>query len=217
MAKLLYLHGSSVGPYGPLTEWLEANGHVIVGRPRLPYPRHARLSWRWLAALLDRRWFWESVDVAQQAYDDWQPDLLVAVSMGGAVAMNLRSGDTPQVLIAPAWRGKRWVRFGKAAAVKPLTVILHGTRDSLVALEDNRRSLNASGPRNVNEADLVAALEEQLQQGRGQGYAVEGRLMAIPGEDHRCNGPAVRRALLTAIDVLTRPAACQRAREGGAT
>jgi hypothetical protein len=37
MAKVLYLHGSSVGPYGRKTEWLEGHGHCIVGRSRLPY------------------------------------------------------------------------------------------------------------------------------------------------------------------------------------
>jgi hypothetical protein len=40
MPRILYLHGSSARPFGGKTDLLERHGHHIVGRPRLPYPRH---------------------------------------------------------------------------------------------------------------------------------------------------------------------------------
>ncbi len=104
MAHILFLHGMSGGPLGTKTECLEEHGHQIVGRPHLPFPQYPRRSWRWVLALLDRRWFRQAVDVAQEAFNHCRPDVIVGVSMGGAVAVNLASGDTPQVLIAPAWR-----------------------------------------------------------------------------------------------------------------
>src|SRR4051794_2985535 len=101
MSRLLYLHGSSAGPFGSKTAFLERQGHEVAGRPLLPYPRHRRRSWRWLLAYLDQRWFTEAVQAAQASFDACRPDVVVGGSMGGAVAMNLDSGQTPQVLVAP--------------------------------------------------------------------------------------------------------------------
>jgi uncharacterized protein len=48
-------------------------------------------------------WFFSrAVRQAQAAYDEFQPDVIVGSSRGGAVAMALNSGDTPLVLLAPA-------------------------------------------------------------------------------------------------------------------
>ena len=43
---------------------------------------------------------------AQDAYDECQPDVVVGLSRGGAVAMNIDIGETPLVLMCPGW--KRW-------------------------------------------------------------------------------------------------------------
>jgi hypothetical protein len=200
---VLYLHGSSVGPHGRKTEWLEGHGHPVVGQPTLPYPRHRRRSWRWLAAFLDRRWFSQAVEVAQESYDRCGPDVIVGSSMGGAVAMNLDSGATPQVLIAPAWRVWTLFRFGPACRVKPATAILHGDRDRLVLLSDSRRLLTQSPPPTA-AAGLVATLEEGLaaRLGRGPGLGCRGRPIVIEGEEHRCEGEAALRALTAAVEVL---------------
>src|SRR4051794_28133114 len=118
MARVLYLHGSSAGPYGDKTEHLERHGYEIVGRPRLPYPRHPRRSWRWQVAYFDQGRFCEAVQAAQKSFDACKPDVVMGSSMGGAVSMNLNCRDTPQVLVAPAWRAWCLLRFGMARRVQ---------------------------------------------------------------------------------------------------
>jgi hypothetical protein len=210
MARILYLHGSSAGPFGPKTHWLEVGGHTIAGRPRLPYPRYPRRSWRWIIPCFDRRWFRRAVAVAQEAYDCCRPDLIVGVSMGGAVAMNLSSRGTPQVLVAPAWRAWGVLRFGKARQVKPATIILHGSQDRLVFPRYSRRLLGNDSLLS-GSAGLIEALHEKLSGGVQEppaGYRLEGRLVVVQGDDHRCNSPSARRALLAAVEVLTDLPSC---------
>jgi hypothetical protein len=36
MARILYLHGSQAGPFGPKTEYLKRHGHQVVGRSSYP-------------------------------------------------------------------------------------------------------------------------------------------------------------------------------------
>ena len=70
--------------------------------------------------------------IAQAEFDKHQPDVVVGSSRGGAVAMNINSGDAKLVLLCPAW--KKW---GTAKTVKPGTVILHSRsrrRDSVCRL-----------------------------------------------------------------------------------
>jgi pimeloyl-ACP methyl ester carboxylesterase len=148
--------------------------------------------WVWLWSLEFRHWFARAVRAAQEAYDRCQPEVVVGSSMGGAVAMNLRSGGTPQVLVAPAWRVKGLFRFGGAVRVKPATVIIHGDRDSLVALEDSRRLLR----------DSPGVLGPALRLGAARDCRTEGRLVVVQGEGHRCNGESALLALLAAVDVL---------------
>lgn len=211
MYRLLYFHGSSAGRFGSKTDLLERHGHLIVGRPRLPYPRHPRRSWRWLVAYFDQQWFRDAVQAAQECYDACLPDVIIGSSMGGAVAMNIRSGDTPQVLVAPAWRAWWMLRFGRARRVKPATVIVHGDRDRTVFPRASRRLLVNSRPASA-QAGLVAAVEDGLRERLGgrETYRLEGRLVVVRGEDHRCNGEAALRALLTGVEVLTRPALAPR-------
>jgi hypothetical protein len=64
--------------------------------------------------------FNEAIRIAQAEYDQHQPNVVVGSSRGGAVAMNIESGDTPLVVLCPAW--KKW---GSATTVKPNTTILH--------------------------------------------------------------------------------------------
>jgi hypothetical protein len=206
MTRILYLHGSSAGPFGPKTEHLERHGHEVVGRPRLPYPRYPRRSWRWLAAYFDQRWFRDAVRAAQESHDACRPDVVVGSSMGGAVAMNLAAPDTPGVLLAPAWRAWYALRFGAARRVRAKVVIVHGDRDRTVFPRSSRRLLANSRPTEP-DAGLIASIERQLEERLGverERYALEGRLVLVRCEVHRCNGEAALRALLAAVEVLTR-------------
>ena len=54
--------------------------------------------------------------------------------------MNIDTGDTPLVLLCPAW--KRW---GTATTVKPSTVILHSPADETVPFADSQELLRNSG------------------------------------------------------------------------
>src|SRR5215467_4471362 len=100
--KILFLHGWHSVPGGVKPTYLEQNGCEVVN-PALPDDDFA-----------------EAVRIAQAEFDRHQPDVVVGSSRGGAVAMNLNSGDTPLVLLCPAW--KRW---GTARTVKQSTTILH--------------------------------------------------------------------------------------------
>lgn len=79
-------------------------------------------------------WFRRAVKTAQAAFDENKPDLIVGSSRGGAVAMNMNSGSTPLVLLAPAW--KRW---GKATAVQNScrSIVVHSRYDDVVPFEDS--------------------------------------------------------------------------------
>ena len=58
--------------------------------------------------------------------------------------MALDSGDTPLVLLAPAWR-----RWGKARSVKKNCVVIHAPHDEFVPFEDSVELCEASGSRLV--------------------------------------------------------------------
>src|SRR5678815_587317 len=100
--KILFLHGWQSVPGGVKPTFLKDNGHDVLD-PKLPdddFPAAMRL--------------------AQNIFDQEHPNVVVGSSRGGAVAMNIDVGDTPLVLLCPAWR-----KFGTTSAVKPGTVILH--------------------------------------------------------------------------------------------
>jgi hypothetical protein len=72
------------------------------------------------------------VRIAQAEFDQHRPAVVVGLSRGGTVAMNINSGSTPLVLMCPAW--KRW---GMARTVKPGTIILHSKADDVVPFSDS--------------------------------------------------------------------------------
>jgi pimeloyl-ACP methyl ester carboxylesterase len=201
VARILYLHGAQAAPYGPKTEHFKKHGHEIVGNPRLPFPRLPPWSWRWFLAYLDQTWLREAVQVAQESYDRCQPDVVVGASMGGAVAMNLATGDTPLVLVAPAWRAWFLFRFGSASQTTAQTVVVHGDQDRTIFPRYSRKLLATC--RSNDHATLV--LEQGLKScltGQENGYQLEGRLLLVHGEGHRCNGDRALQALLAGVEVL---------------
>lgn len=111
-------------------------------------------------------WFFSrAVRQAQAAYDKFEPDVIVGSSRGGAVAMNIDSGETPLILLAPAWR-----RWGKARPVKKNCVVIHCPHDEYVPLEDSVALCESSGVRliaagvdhRLNCWEARRALEEAL-------------------------------------------------------
>jgi ribosomal protein S18 acetylase RimI-like enzyme len=120
--KILFLHGWHSTPGGLKPTHLARHGHQVIN------------------PALDDDDFDEALRVAQRAFDEHAPDVVVASSRGGAVAMNLDSGSTPLVLLCPAW--KRW---GRAGAVKPGTVILHSRADEVIPFADSLELVENSG------------------------------------------------------------------------
>ena len=70
-----------------------------------------------------------AVAIAQAEFDQNRPDVVVGSSRGGAVAMNIDSGETPLVLLCPAW--KRW---GTATTVKPGVLVQREMETSIDGL-----------------------------------------------------------------------------------
>jgi alpha-beta hydrolase superfamily lysophospholipase len=83
--------------------------------------------------------FEEAIRLAQAAFDRHRPEVVVGLSRGGAVAMNLALGEARLVLMCPGW--KRW---GAARSVKPGTVILHAPLDDVVPFAHSEELLRNS-------------------------------------------------------------------------
>lgn len=120
--KILFLHGWHSVPGGVKQSYLASYGHEVIN-PALPDDD-----------------FDQAVRTAQAEYDRHHPDVIVGSSRGGAVAMNLKSGSTPLVLLCPAW--KRW---GTVRSVNPGTVILHSEADDVIPIAESRELVRASG------------------------------------------------------------------------
>ena len=120
--KILFLHGWQSTPGGLKPTYLQDHGYEVLN-PALPDDD-----------------FEEAVCTAQREYDRERPEVVVGSSRGGAVAMNIDSGETPLVLLCPAW--KRW---GTATTVKPNTMILHARADEVVPFADSEELVSNSG------------------------------------------------------------------------
>ena len=120
--KILYLHGLHAQPGGTKSSFLRQHGHDVL-EPSLPPFK-----------------FDESVRIAQAAFDDFCPVVVVGSSRGGAVAMNMDCRKAPLVLVAPAWNWN-----GMASTVKPGTLIMHAPEDEVVPLEHSRQLAEKSG------------------------------------------------------------------------
>ncbi len=86
--KILFLHGWTSVPGGTKPTYLKEHAHEIIN-PALPDDDFER-----------------SVQIAETEYNSHHPDVIVGSSRGGAVAVNMNSGDTPLVLLCPAC--KNW-------------------------------------------------------------------------------------------------------------
>lgn len=120
--RILFLHGwhSIVGGVKPT--YLTNAGHDVIN------------------PALDDDDFDLAVRTAQTQFDQHQPDVIVGSSRGGAVAMNIDSGNTPLVLLCPAW--KNW---GTAKTLKANSVILHSRQDDVIPFADSEELVANSG------------------------------------------------------------------------
>ena len=120
--KILFLHGWQSVPGGVKPTYLAQHGHEVIN-PKLPDED-----------------FTLAVKIAQAEFDTHQPDVVVGSSRGGAVAINIESGDARLVLLCPAWK-----KYGTARTVKPGTVILHSRADDVVPFSDSEELVRTSG------------------------------------------------------------------------
>jgi alpha-beta hydrolase superfamily lysophospholipase len=120
--KVLFLHGWQSVPGGVKPTYLKDHGHEVIN-PKLPDENFA-----------------EAVRIAQAEFDRHQPQAVVGSSRGGAVAMNIDSGDARLVLHCPAWK-----KYGSARTAKPGTVILHSRADDVVPFAHSEELARTSG------------------------------------------------------------------------
>jgi len=120
--KILFLHGWYSVPGSVKPTYLIQNGHEVFN-PALPDDD-----------------FRKAVAIAQEQFDNNSPAVIVGSSRGGAAAMALRCGETPLVLLCPAW--KRW---GERTTVKPGTTILHSRKDEVIPFADSEELVIQSG------------------------------------------------------------------------
>lgn len=119
--RLLFLQGRPSTPGGVTPAYLEDHGHEVLA-PTLPDD------------------FDEAVAVAQATFEEWKPDIILGSDWGGAVAMNLAIGETPLILLSPAWKGR-----GKARTIMPSSLILHSRSDQVVPFADSEELAMKSG------------------------------------------------------------------------
>ena len=120
--KILFLHGWNSVVGGVKPTYLKSYGHEVIN-PALPHEDFAG-----------------AVRIAQAEFDQHRPPVVVGSSRGGAVAMNINSGDAKLVLLCPAWR-----KYGTAKAVKTNTVIMHSRADDVVPFADSEELAKNSG------------------------------------------------------------------------
>jgi hypothetical protein len=120
--RILFLHGWRSVPGGVKPTYLKSHGHDVIN-PALPDDDFAA-----------------AVRIAQAAFDEHRPAVIVGSSRGGAVAMNINSGSARLVLLCPAWK-----KYGPARTAKPGTVILHSRADDVIPFADSEELVRAGG------------------------------------------------------------------------
>ena len=119
---ILYLHGKGSQPGGLKSNNLRERGYRVDEPPQMPDED-----------------FTKSVEMAQQAFIEYQPQLVIGSSRGGGVAMAIDIGSTPLILLAPSWRNK-----GLPPKVPTGTIIVHSANDEVIPLIDSQELRAAS-------------------------------------------------------------------------
>lgn len=113
--KILFLHGKESLPGGTKPTYLAEHGFTVIN-PALPADD-----------------FDAAVRIAQAAFDEHAPDVVVGSSRGGAAAMNIDHGQAALVLLCPAW--KKW---GATTTIPYKSVVLHSKDDILIPFSDSK-------------------------------------------------------------------------------
>jgi hypothetical protein len=119
---VLFLHGWGAKAGGRKPTFLRSRGLSVLN-PKLPDDD-----------------FEASRSIAQAAFDEHSPAVVVGSSRGGAIAMNIDTGAARLVLLCPAWKV-----FGSARTVKAGTTILHCPNDCVVPFQGSVELLANSG------------------------------------------------------------------------
>ncbi len=119
--KILFLHGLHSVPGGVKPTYLRDHDCEVINPS------------------LDDDDFDAALRTAQSEYDLYSPDVIVGSSRGGAVALNIRSGNTPLVLLCPAW--KRW---GSVTRLKSNSMILHSRLDDVIPFANSEELVATS-------------------------------------------------------------------------
>jgi hypothetical protein len=153
--SVLFLHGWQSVPGSVKPTFLAQHGHEVIN-PALPDDD-----------------FNEAVRIAHSEFDKHRRAAVVGSSRGGAVAMNISSGEAELVLLCPAW--KKW---GTARTVKPGAVILHSRADDVVPFAASEEQSRTSGAtlievgadhRLADPEPLAAMLKACVAAGAGRG------------------------------------------------
>lgn len=143
----------------------------VHGLESSPQGVKARLFARHFTALtpvMDPRDFEGSVARQSEALRDFEPEVLVGSSYGGAIAVALLQRGLwrgPTLLLAQAA-----LRRGQPAELPPdVTVwLVHGVRDAIIDVEDSRRLARSGTPGRVRliEVDDEHSLHTTVEDGR---------------------------------------------------
>lgn len=120
--KILFLHGWHSVPGCVKPTYLIQHGHEVINPALDDDDINAALA------------------TAQAEFDKHQPQVVVGSSRGGAVALNINSGDAKLVLLCPAWKNG-----GAAKTVRSSTVILHSRADDVIPFADSEELVRNSG------------------------------------------------------------------------
>jgi hypothetical protein len=120
--KILFLHGWISKPGGVKANFLAQHGHDVLN-PALPDDD-----------------FDAALQIAQAEFDCHGPDVIVGVSRGAAIAMNIAARDTPLVLLCPAW--KKW---NNITTISPNSAILHSRADEVIPFAHSEELVRNSG------------------------------------------------------------------------
>ena len=112
--KILFLHGLESGPNGSKVKHLTEKGYDVYA-PKLP-----------------KESFHDSVRIAQDMFDEVEPDCVVGSSRGGAIAMAIDSRQAKLILIAPAWK-----KYNVPAQLSSGATILHSADDDVIPLGES--------------------------------------------------------------------------------
>ncbi len=119
---VLFLHGREGSPNGTKATTLKGAGFDVVA-PALPDDDFAA-----------------AVRIAQVAFDEQRPTVVVGSSRGGAVALSLAPHDVAVVLVCPAWK-----MFAPGTKATSRTRILHSAQDELIPLAESHELAALSG------------------------------------------------------------------------